>query len=115
MKHSKKKPLPVFIKIMLIIINLLTLLFLITTYILNVIPNKYLIIIVISLLLIDIVISLLLIKRKKKPRLIGIILSLLLTILLSIILTYEIKTNNFFEIITKNKKIEESCGFSVPF
>ena len=108
MKHSKKKPLPVFIKIMLIIINLLTLLFLITTYILNVIPNKYLIIIVISLLLIDIVVSLLLIKRKKKPRLIGIILSLLLTILLSIILTYEIKTNNFFEIITKNKKVEEN-------
>ena len=108
MKHGKKKPLPPFIKIMLIIINLLTLLFLITTCILNVIPNKYLIIIVLVLSVIDVIISILLIKRKKTPRLIGIILSLLLTIALSIILVFEFKTNSFFDIITKNKKIEEN-------
>ena len=108
MKHKKKKKLPPFIKAMLIIINLLTILFLLTTFILNVIPNKYLIIIVIVLFIIDIVTSLLLIKRKKKPRLIGIILSVILTILMSVGLVYEIKTNNFFDVITNNKKTVEN-------
>jgi LCP family protein required for cell wall assembly len=108
MNNKKKKQLPKSIQIMLIITNLLTLLFLLTTIILNVIPTKYLIIIIIVLLLIDIITSILLIKRKPKLRLTGIILSFIFMILLSIGLVYEIKTNSFFDIITKNKKVVEN-------
>ena len=108
MNNKKKKKLPKSIKIMLITTNLLTLLFLLTTILLNVIPTKYLIIIIIVLLLIDIITSILLIKRKPKLRLTGIILSFILMILLSIGLVYEIKTNSFFDIITKNKKVVEN-------
>ena len=109
MNNKKKKKLPKFIKIMLILIYLLTTAFLLTTCILNIIPNKYFIIITIFLVLFDIVTTILIVKRKKNKRIIGIILSILITIILSIGLVYEFKTNNFFDTITSNnKKVEEN-------
>ncbi len=108
MNSKKKKKLPKFIKIMLIILNLLTISFLLTTYFLNIIPNKYFIIISIILIIIDIIASLLLIKRKKNKRIIGIVLSIIISIALSIGLVYEFKTNSFFDVITNNKKVQEN-------
>lgn len=105
MKSKKqKKKLPPFIKFMLIIVNLLTIVFLTLTFFSGLVPLKYFIIIAIVLLIFDYISSLLIIKRNKKKRLTGLIISLLLVIIYGIGIFYECKTNNFLESITSTKK-----------
>lgn len=106
MKNSKKRKrkLPPFIKFMLVFINILTIVFLIMTFLLKVIPFKYYIIILIVSLLFTYVASLLLIKKNKKKRIVGLIMSLVIIITFGIGIFYEAKTNNFLEVITSNNK-----------
>lgn len=103
----KKKKLPKFIKIMLIIVNILTIIFSLTTYYLNLIPFKYYFLLLIVLIVIDLIISLCLIKRKRNTRIKGIISSLVFSILIIIFLSYEFKTNDFFLYLTKDKSTIE--------
>ena len=100
--NKKRKPLPKFIKFMLILINVITLIFLVMTFFLNVLPMKFFIPIAIVLIIFDYLTSLLLIKRNKKKRITGLILSLVLLIIYGIGIFYEIKTNSFLDVITKN-------------
>ena len=102
--RKRKKKLPVFIKIMLFIVNVLTMTFLAMTYFMNVLPLKYYILIVILVLFFDYLSCLLLIKRNKKKRVFGLFLTLILSIVLGFGIYYESKTNDFIDVITSRKK-----------
>lgn len=102
-KKKRKKKLPPFVKFILFIVNILTISFLAMTYFLNVLPFKYYIIVVIGILIFDYLSCLLLIKRNKKKRVAGLILSLILCTILGIGMFYECKTNNFIEKVTSKK------------
>ena len=106
--NKKSKKLPPFIKFILFIVNVLAIIFLAMTYFMNVVPFKYFIIILVGVLLLDYISSILLIKRNKKKRVIGLILSIIISIVFGIGIYYEAKTNSFLDIITQNKKVSVS-------
>ena len=99
---KKKRKLPIGIKIFLILINLLTVIFILMTYFLKVIPMKYFIVMTFIVVILDLVASLFLKKKNKNKKMVGIILSLILIIALNIGLFYEIKANDFINKITNS-------------
>ena len=103
-KKKKRKKLPPFVKLLLFIVNVLTIAFLAMTYYMNVIPLKYFIAIVVVVVILDYFSCLMLIKRNKKKRIFGLFLTLILSIAFGVGIFYESKTNYFLEAITTTKK-----------
>ena len=99
---KKIKNATVLSKVLLGIINVLTIFVIVMTFILDLLPLKFLIPISIILLLIDYVMVLLLIKRNKKKRITGQVITIILSLIYIVGIVYEFKTNNFFDLITKN-------------
>ena len=104
----KRKKLAPFIKMMLITVVLLTLVFLGLTFYLNVIPLKFYIPLTIFILLFAFVAVMLLIKRNRKKRITGLLMSLFLSVIFSFGIYYEAKTNDFIAKITSSKTVVEN-------
>ncbi|MBR1417059.1 MAG: LCP family protein [Bacilli bacterium] len=92
-----------------ILCDILALVLLIVTFMLGVVPIKFSIIIAIVLVLLSALVTYLLFKKgKKKTKIIGTVISILLIIVYSFALVYESKTIGFFDLITGKKNAVEN-------
>lgn len=105
---KKKKKLPPFVKFILFMVIILAIAFLGMTYYLNVLPLKYFIGLAIVVLIFAYLSCLLLIKKNKKKRVFGLLLSLILLAAFGTGLYYETKTNGFLAAVTTKKKASVS-------
>ncbi len=106
-KHTKRRSLPFLVKLMMLLINVLTIALIVITFKLNVLPMKFSIPLAILLVILDII-TMIFLKKKKKRKL-GVFLFLILSITYGVGIFYECKTDNFFEVISgnNNKVIEK--------
>lgn len=93
---SRKKKMKKTAKIFTAILIAITTLFLILTFILNVIPMKFMIPLLIGLILIDLILIKLMFSKKKIKHLLGSIISIILGVIMLLGATYEINTIGFF-------------------
>jgi len=107
-EKKKRKPLPKFIKFMMLLTNLITIVFLVMTTILNVLPLKFYLPIVVVVILLDLFATFSIKKKNKQKRIIGLVISLLLIIIQGFCIFYEIKTNDFLNIITGTNTATEN-------
>lgn len=92
-KTKKKKTLSKIVTVILLIINII---FMILTFVLNVIPLKYILVILGLFILIDTIIIILLFSKRGYQRLIGTILAIVMILMSFVGSIYEVNTLGFF-------------------
>lgn len=92
-KNSKKK---IVSKAFTIILSIISLLFLVLTISLNVVPFKYMIIIIILLLIFDLLLIKTMFSKRRYRRIFGFVISAILSAILVLASVYEINTLGFF-------------------
>ena len=99
-KVHKRKKVPKFIAFLMLLINVLTIVLLVITFKLNVLPLKFYIPLAIVFVLFDLLVTILL--KKKKKRKLGLFLSLILLISYGVAIYYECQTDGFINTVTNN-------------
>jgi polyisoprenyl-teichoic acid--peptidoglycan teichoic acid transferase len=101
---KNKKSLPLGIKIIDILLMILSILCLVVVGMLNILPLKYFVPVILVVLIID-VIMMILLKKKGKPRKVGLVISLILIILYVVGLVYANNTHDFLKKINGNTNV----------
>lgn len=93
-KKGRKKTIS---KVFTVILSIISLIFLILTISLNVVPFKYIVIIISLLVLIDLLLIKIMFSKRRYRRVIGLIISAILSAILVLASVYEINTLGFFD------------------